>query len=89
MSFENFPTKTEAAERFNALKDAIDAREAEIAAKRAVYEPQWAKTAEQRAEVKAMNDDVLDGMSMFDAKQQLAMCARMVGNVARAEPSSE
>ena len=80
------PTKDEMRARFWDLKHAIDAKESAVAALREKYEPEWnAATAARKAhmeEIRSLEGDVgIDGLSMFDAKQEMAFLARGLGNV--------
>lgn len=78
------PTKEEMRARFWELKGAIDAREAVIAAKHAELEPIKVKADAIRAEIMALSAGVIEGMSMYDAKMDLATLARALGNVGAA-----
>lgn len=78
----SLPTKDEMRARFWELKNAIDAADAAI---QPVVD-QMSALNEQRAALnaqkKALEADVgVDGLSMFDAKMELAFLARGLGNV--------
>jgi len=81
----SIPTKEEAVARFWELKAAIDAVEAEAAplreARDAHVNEAAAKDKELMAEMRALDEDVIDGLSMYEAKMQLSACAKLAGNV--------
>lgn len=77
--------KQEMTRRFWELKKAIEATEAKVADLRGKYEPQWNAAQELRrkhtAEIKAVESKVLKGVTMFEAKNEMAFLARGLGNV--------
>lgn len=82
-----FPTKEEARERFWELKALVDAAKEAIAPHREAHDafvnefrnPE--KEAKLFAPILAIGEDVGNGMSLFDAEQEMAICSRFLGNV--------
>jgi len=87
----NIPTKEEARARFWELKTAIDAVEAQTAPLRVARDAHVNKARDQDAEmmteIRGIEAEVIDGKSMFDAKMELAACARLAGGVVGEDPS--
>lgn len=76
------PTKDEMRARFWALTHAIAATEAKSQPKRQALSDLTATQAKLAAEARKIESDVgLDGLSLFDAKQEKAFLARGLGNV--------
>lgn len=77
------PTKDEMRARFWELKGKIDAAEARTAPLREARDASWnaAQAADRAAmaEIRAVEADVAEGLSMFDAKMELAFIARGLG----------
>ena len=79
------PDKEEMRLRFWQLKNAVDAAKAAIVplqeVRDAFVNEAREKEAGLMAPIKAIKADVLDGISLFDAEQEMAMYARYLGNV--------
>lgn len=79
------PDKEEMRLRFWHLKNAVDAGKEKIAPLQAKRDKHVNDAREKEAglmaPIQAIRADVVDGISMFDAEQEMAMIARYLGNV--------
>lgn len=79
------PNKEEMRLRFWQLKKAIDAAKEKIVPlqkkRDAFVNEAREKEASLMAPINAIKADVMDGISLFDAEQEMAMYARFLGNV--------
>ncbi len=79
------PDKEEMRARFWLLKRAVDAGKDKILPLQAKLDDHVNKAREKELElhapIAAIREDVVDGISMFDAEQEVAMLARYLGNV--------
>lgn len=79
------PDKEEMRLRFWHLKKAVDAGKEKILPLQAERDKFANEAREKEAEltkpIRAVQADVVDGISMFDAEQEMAMLARYLGNV--------
>lgn len=82
---KKLPTKEEMTARFWALTDAMDAVRAKVAPLREKRDAAVNKAAEEDRKameaIRAIESDVIDGMSMYEAQQELAFYARALNNV--------
>lgn len=79
------PDKEEMRQRFWHLKKAVDAGKEKILPLQAERDKFVNKAREDEAKLMApihkIRANVVDGISMFDAEQEMAMLARYLGNV--------
>lgn len=79
------PDKEEMRQRFWYLKKAIDAGKEKIiplqAERDKFVNESRVKEAKLMAPIQKIRANVIDGISMFDAEQEMAMIARYLGNV--------
>lgn len=84
MAFEK-PDKEEMRARFWQLKKAVDKAKADIVPLQKKRDAFVNKAREDEAKllvpIRKIQADVLEGISLFDAEQEMAMYARYLGNV--------